>query len=251
MGGGGRRCRGILLQQLFRRVDMGQAVLRGNPPVEITLRRTKAARRVSLRVSALDGRVTLSMPKHMDMSEALAFAEEKSDWIRKHLAQRLADVVPRIGGSVLYQGQEVAIRAAAVRKAVFADGAFMVPNAPAMATARIKAFLRLAAQDRLFAASRTYAAQLGQNFGKISLRDTRSRWGSCSAKRDLMYSWRLIMAPPEVLNYVVAHEVSHLVEMNHSPAYWKVVARIFPAYAAPRAWLRQNGQTLHRYRFDD
>ena len=230
---------------------MGQAVLRGNPPVEITLRRTKAARRVSLRVSALDGRVTLSMPKSMATAEALAFAEEKADWIRKHLARRLDDVVPGVGGSVLYRGQEVAIRAGGVRKAVFADGVLIVPDSPAMATARIKAFLRLAARDRLTVASRAYAARLGQGFGKISLRDTRSRWGSCSAKRDLMYSWRLIMAPPEVLDYVAAHEVSHLVEMNHSPAYWQVVAGIFPDYAAPRAWLRQNGQSLHRYRFDD
>jgi predicted metal-dependent hydrolase len=230
---------------------MGQAVLPGNPPVEITLRRSARARRVSLRVSALDGRVTLSLPKGMDAAEALAFAEEKSDWIRGHLAKRQEDVQLRPGGTVLFEGQDLPILADMVRKATVRDGAMLVPPDPGMVPARIKAFLRLMAKSRLHASSQRYADALGQSFGRITLRDTRSRWGSCTAKGDLMYSWRLIMAPPKVLDYVAAHEVAHLVELNHSPAYWAVVDRVCPDYAAPRAWLRRNGQLLHRYRFDD
>ncbi len=230
---------------------MGQATLPGNPPLEITLRRSARARRISLRVSALDGRVTLSLPKSVRTAEALAFAEEKSDWIRGHLAKREAEVRPGHGGTIAFEGREVPIVAGQVRGAKLHDGEIMVGGAPDMVPARLKAFLKLTARQRLTAASDHYARTLGRSPGRITLRDTRSRWGSCTAIGDLMYSWRLIMAPREVLDYVAAHEVSHLVELNHSPAYWQVVASIFPDYAAPRLWLRKHGHALHRYRFDD
>jgi len=90
---------------------------------------------------------------------------------------------------------------------------------------------------------------LGRSYARLSLRDTRSRWGSCTSDGGLMYSWRLIMAPPEVLDYVAAHEVAHLAQMNHSPAFWAEVTKIYGDYAAPRNWLRANGSTLHRYKF--
>lgn len=230
---------------------MGRAVLAGNPPVEITLRRSVRARRVSLRVSALDGRVTLSLPRGMDPDEALAFAEEKSDWIRKHLSSRQTPVVPAVGGTVLYRGVETRIEAGRVRQALWRDGGIVVPDAPHLVAARIAAFLRLEARARLTEASERHACALGRGFGRITLRDTRSRWGSCNHRGDLMYSWRLAMAPPEVLDYVAAHEVAHLAELNHSPAYWRIVARLCPGYETPRRWLRENGAVLHRYRFGD
>jgi predicted metal-dependent hydrolase len=105
------------------------------------------------------------------------------------------------------------------------------------------------ARDRLVAASEHYADLLGRPFGKVSLRDTRSRWGSCTSEGNLMYSWRLILAPVDVLNYVAAHEVSHLAEMNHSQAFWSEVERLMPGYAAPRKWLKQHGAELHRFQF--
>jgi len=230
---------------------MGQATLPGNPPLEITLRRSASARRISLRVSALDGRVTLSLPKSVKTADALVFAEEKSDWIRGHLAKRAEEVRPEIGGRVLFEGQEVAILAGQVRRAKLQGGTIVVGGAPRMAAARVQAFLKLSAKHRLQTASAHYAKVLGCKHGKITLRDTRSRWGSCSAAGNLMYSWRLIMAPREVLDYVAAHEVAHLVELNHSAAYWRVVASVFPDYAGPRGWLREHGHGLHRYRFDD
>lgn len=230
---------------------MGHAVLAGDPPLEIVLRQSARARRISLRVSSLDGRVTLSLPRGIDPAEALAFAEQKSDWIRRHLAKQNPAKDITVGGKILLRGQKVALQTAAVRRAQMVDGTLLVPDRPAMVPARVKAYLKLAARGDLTAASLRYSAQLGRGFGRITLRDTRSRWGSCSSKGDLMYSWRLIMAPPEVLDYVAAHEVSHLVEMNHSGAFWDVVARICPDYPAPRQWLRENGHTLHQFRFGD
>ena len=235
----------------FMGCSVAQAVLSGNPPIEIILRRSARARRISLRVSGLDGRVTLSLPKGVSSAEALAFAEEKSDWIRKHLAKQVAHQVPALGGTILWKGQEISIRSAAVKRAQVSDDGLLVPPDPRMVAARIKAHFKLQARHELTEASKDYAGKLGLSIGKITMRDTRSRWGSCSTKGDLNYSWRLIMAPPDVLDYVAAHEVSHLIEMNHSAAYWRVVASIYPDYAAPRRWLRENGQRLHRYRFDD
>jgi predicted metal-dependent hydrolase len=114
----------------------------------------------------------------------------------------------------------------------------------------LQRFLRELARDRLAAASDHYAAALGRPYARITLRDTRSRWGSCTSDGGLMYSWRLILAPPEVLRYVAAHEVAHLAEMNHSPAFWAQVERLYGDYQGPRSWLKSQGGRLHRFRFD-
>ena len=124
-----------------------------------------------------------------------------------------------------------------------------VPGDPATTARRVESFLKALARDHLAAASDYYAERLDRTFERISMRDTRSRWGSCSSRGTLMYSWRLIMAPPEVLRYVAAHEVAHLAEMNHSQAYWDGLLRIHGPYETPRRWLRENGNALHRYQF--
>ena len=113
------------------------------------------------------------------------------------------------------------------------------------------AFLKHEARTALAPAVDHHAASLGVTPARLTLRDTRSRWGSCTARGDLMFSWRLIMAPPEVLDYVAAHEVAHLVEMNHSRAFWDTVARTCPGFEEPRRWLKQNAEALHRFRFRD
>ncbi|MEL7205889.1 MAG: SprT family zinc-dependent metalloprotease, partial [Pseudomonadota bacterium] len=124
-----------------------------------------------------------------------------------------------------------------------------VPGSADRVGTRVATWLKLLARDRLIEASDRYAAELGRPYTRLSLRDTRSRWGSCSAQGRLMYSWRLILAPPEALDYVAAHEVAHLQEMNHSPAFWSIVADLCPDYETQRLWLRHEGTSLHRYRF--
>ncbi len=226
-------------------------VLPGNPPVEITLRRSARARRLSLRVSGLDGRVTLTMPPHASTRSALEFASEKADWLRRHVAARADDCVVALGGAVLVEGRELRLVPLATGRAPRVDGDdLLVPGSAATVGRRVQAFLKARARDRLAAASDMYAAKLGRRYSSLTLRDTRSRWGSCSSNGGLMYSWRLILAPPAVLDYVAAHEVAHLAEMNHSPAFWAVVTRLYGPYAAPRGWLQREGARLHRYRFD-
>lgn len=229
---------------------MGQHLLPGNPPVELTLRRSPRARRISLRVSGLDGLVTLTLPRGVSEREALNFAHSKGDWLRAQLQDRPGLVTVGWGAEIPIEGQRLRIVPGTGRRVLPEGDSLHVPGPQDSAGARLQAFLKALARDRLVVASDHYAGLLGRRYARITLRDTRSRWGSCTSNGGLMYSWRLIMAPPEVLTYVAAHEVAHLEEMNHSPAFWALVERLMPDYQEPRQWLRRQGAELHRYRFD-
>ncbi|MEM7731860.1 MAG: SprT family zinc-dependent metalloprotease [Pseudomonadota bacterium] len=228
---------------------MGQHFLPGNPPVELILRRSARARRISLRVSSLDGRVTLTLPRGVPDAEALSFARQKEAWLRKHLDRRVEDVDVGFGAVLPVEGILRDVVPGHGRAVRLFDDCLEVPGAPDRVGKRVAAWLKQMARDRLVGASDRYASQIGRKYNRISLRDTRSRWGSCSHEGRLMYSWRLILAPAETLDYVAAHEVAHLQEMNHSPAFWAVVERLCPEYDCHRRWLREEGTALHRYRF--
>lgn len=222
--------------------------LPGNPPVPLVLRRSARAKRISLRISALDGRVTLTLPSRLPAREALDFAVEKEAWIREHLARHPEVVAVGLDTQLPVEGQLRQVVAGAKRGVrLEADAIVVGGGSPARSLER---YLKELARDRLAAASDHYAAQVGRSYAKLSLRDTRSRWGSCSSAGTLMYSWRLILAPTEVLSYVAAHEVAHLVEMNHSADFWAVVAQLYGDSSVARQWLRSEGGSLHRYRFD-
>ncbi|MEL7214253.1 MAG: SprT family zinc-dependent metalloprotease [Pseudomonadota bacterium] len=229
-----------------------ELILPGPPVVAVALKRSARAKRLSLRVSGLDGRVSLTLPPRVPLHEAEVFLREKEAWLREALARNPDVVCVAPGVEVLLQGATHQVEVAAV-KAVRVEGdRLLVPSrTPERTGARVEAFLKLQARQRLQAASDFYAEKLGRPYGRLTLRDTRSRWGSCSAEGNLNYSWRLIMAPVEVLDYVAAHEVAHLAEMNHSRAFWDVVMQLYGPYAAPRGWLRTHGAELHRYRFTD
>lgn len=227
---------------------MGRHALPGTPPVPLTLRKSARARRISLRISQLDGRVTLTYPTGVPETEALSFAHQKEAWIRGHLQERPEVETVGIGHSIPIEGIARRIVPAQGRRVLLQGDEIGVPaGAEARRLAR---FLKELARDRLTGACDDYAAILGRPYHSLTLRDTRSRWGSCTSTGGLMFSWRLILAPPEVLHYVAAHEVAHLAEMNHSPAFWAQVERIFGPYKGPRRWLRDNGAELHRYRFE-
>ncbi|WP_420569291.1 M48 family metallopeptidase [Thalassovita sp.] len=230
---------------------MGQHVLPGKPPIPLHLRRSARARRISLRVSGLDGRVVLTLPKGVPEDQALEFANEKADWIRAHIAEQPQMVRVELGACLPVDGQERVIAPGPGRRVVLQGEQLLVPGPEARVAARLHGFLKQLARDRLAEASDRYAQVLGRPYRGITLRDTRSRWGSCSSAGGLMYSWRLILAPPQVLDYVAAHEVSHLEHMNHSRDFWETVSQIHGPYTAQRNWLRQNGAELHRYRFED
>ena len=230
---------------------MSEHVLPGDPPVLVVLRRSKQARRYSLRVSRLDGRVTLTMPKSASQAKALAFAREKAGWIRSKLAERPSEVIADFGAVLPVDGVRMQVVEAARSRLNFEAGRIEISDRTNAVPPAVAGLLRAHARNRLAEASDRFAAVLGKPYSRLTLRDTRSRWGSCSAQGALMFSWRLILAPPEVLDYVAAHEVAHLAEMNHGPRFWAKVERLWPGYAVQRDWLRANGEELHRYRFAD
>ncbi|MBO9395637.1 M48 family metallopeptidase [Shimia sp. R9_2] len=228
---------------------MTQHIIPGTPPVTVALRQSSRARRISLRVSRLDGKVTLTVPRGVSTREALGFAEEKQDWLRRQLSQQPEQVLVAPGAVLPVAGRDRLVVAGQGRSVVLGQDEIAVPGRADLVGRKVQGFLKELARHRLSEAVDHYAAHLRLPYSRMTLRDTRSRWGSCTSAGALMFSWRLVMAAPDVLDYVAAHEVAHLKEMNHSPAFWNVVTQLYGPYEAPRRWLRTDGQVLHRYRF--
>jgi predicted metal-dependent hydrolase len=220
-------------------------------PVE--LRRHARATRYTLRVQATNRAIMLTMPMRGSVREAKAFAERNGGWIAARL-KRLPQAIPFADGLELpLRGvpHRIAHRSGARGTVWTETGSDMplliVAGDRAHLARRVRDFLKREAKRDLDAASRRYAAQLGVAIKRISIRDQSSRWGSCTAAGVLSYSWRLILSPPHVLEYLAAHEVAHLVEMNHSRRFWRVVERICPDWERAKAWLNTQGTALHRY----
>ncbi len=219
----------------------------GEPPITIRLRRDTRARRLVLRVAA-EGEPVLTVPMRCRPAEFRCFLDAHAAWLRDRIKARPPPVLLGEGAHLPVGGDAVVLRLGS-RAALCGKRVLELPGPAALLPGQAAGFLRARAREACVVAAERHATALGRGFGRITLRDTRSRWGSCTSRGDLMFSWRLAMAPPEVLDYVVAHEVAHLVEMNHSPRFWAVVARLMPGYAEPRSWLRANGAGLHRYDF--
>ena len=228
---------------------MSHHILPGVPPVEVVLRRSSRARRISLRVSSIDGRVTLTCPPGVREAEALSFAKEKATWLRGHLMRRPEDVAIGPDTVLPIRGETRRVVPGSGRAVRLIENEVHVPGDSMRVSARLQGFLKELARAHLADASDRYAAALGQSYSRLTLRDTRSRWGSCSSVGALSYSWRLILAPDSVLEYVAAHEVAHLAEMNHSKRFWHIVTQLYGDHGPPRHWLKEHGSGLHRYRF--
>ena len=226
-----------------------QIKLSGQPEITVLLRPSLRASRLSLRISRLKGQVTLSLPMSCPMVQAENFILEKESWIREHLADLPLATQVGFDRQVPFAGRTLTICPGSGRQVEWKGDLLLVPGGRSLVPARVKAFLKLQARLALYEAVDDYAKRLRQSYGRLTLRDTTSRWGSCSTQRNLNFSWRLIMAPPEVLRYVAAHEVAHLEQMNHSATFWALVEHIFPGHQAQRDWLKRHGEELHRYHF--
>jgi predicted metal-dependent hydrolase len=219
----------------------------------VQLRRHRQARRYTLRVHATDRTVVLTMPLRGSVKEARAFAERNGGWIAARL-KRLPQPIPFADGLELpLRGvPHRIVHRAGARGTVWVEAGDAMPllcvaGEPVHLARRVRDFLKREAKRDLDAASRRYAALLGVAVKRVSVRDQSSRWGSCTAAGVLSYSWRLILTPPTVLDYLAAHEVAHLIEMNHSRKFWRVVAGICPEWQRAKGWLNAHGAALHRY----
>ncbi len=221
------------------------------PQIRISVRRSKQARRLSLRVSRLHRTVTITGPHYADIGQFVGFVAQKRDWIIGHFDNLPAPTSVEVGQDLPFLGQIRTIHHGNTRRVTVTDTGVYLPKSTGHPGRKIQAFLKVQAREKLAQASDNYSKKLGIPYTRLTLRDTKSRWGSCSSQGHLMYSWRLIMAPPDVLDYVAAHEVSHLAEMNHSAKFWAVVDRLYGDHQAQRQWLRTEGVKLHHYHFDD
>ena len=208
----------------------------------IRIRRHRQARRYTLRIDAASREVVLTMPPRGSVKEAKEFAQKHGGWIAARL-KRLPEAAPFAHDS------EVPLRGVphrivhrrGERGTVWTDTdangrkLLCVAGEAAHINRRVGDFLKREAQRDLDAASRRYAAKVGARLARICVRDQSSRWGSCSTTGVLSFSWRLILAPPFVLDYLAAHEVSHLIELNHSPRFWRLVERLCPRLGPPRS----------------
>ena len=223
--------------------------------VPVRLRVNARARRFTLRLDPKSDGAVLTMPPGVSMAEARMFLLRHSDWLARALARHPLRVVVDGGTRLPVAGDEVEIHLAdGPRRAPQLEaGRLILSGAGArgfQAGPRVAAFLKARARDALVPAAHRYAGMLGRQAVAVTLRDTRSRWGSCTSEGRLSFSWRLAMAPPEILDYVAAHEAAHLVEMNHGPGYWDVLEQILPGYRPHRTWLKREGRRLHGFCFE-
>jgi predicted metal-dependent hydrolase len=216
----------------------------------VSIRVSPRARRVGLRVDAAERRVELVLPRGVPVKTGLGFLAAKQAWVTARL-EAMPPPVPFIEGAVVPVlgvphriRREFDLAAPPVR---IVDGEIRVHGDPIQLARRVRDHLAARARIELAARARRLAAQIGRAVGRVNLRDTRSRWGSCSKEGNLSFSWRLILAPEPVLDYVVAHEVAHLAEMNHGPRFWALVESLVPGSAGSRAWLRRHRSRLLSY----
>jgi predicted metal-dependent hydrolase len=228
-------------------------VSHGGEVYRVALKRLSSSRRFTLRVRTATRDVVLTIPTRSSLQSAREFAERHAAWIGVRLA-RLPEPVsfePR-SATPLRGVEHRIVHCPAARGVVWVDAdesgpILRVSGERAHVARRVVDFLKREARNDLERAIARHAKAIGISARSVTLRDTTSRWGSCSSTGALSFSWRLILAPPFVLEYLAAHEVAHFVHLNHSPAFWRVTRRLFPETDKAEAWLKAHGPSLHRY----
>jgi predicted metal-dependent hydrolase len=202
-------------------------------PVIVNFRRNSRAQRLSLRLTRE------------------AFVEKSVPWISKHLKQRAPKTVLGHGSVIPLRGIPHEVHATTARRGLITldpeTRRILVPGDPRHLSRRLQDWLKAQAKADLTEASARYAKSMAVDFKRISVRDQKSRWGSCSASGDLSYNWRLILAPSHILDYVAAHEVAHRQHMNHGPRFWRLVLTHCPHASTAKHWFKSNGAELHRF----
>ena len=225
----------------------------GGKSVPVVARTNPRATRLIVRVHPTTGEVAVVAPSRQALERALDFARDEADWIAGRLAAIPEPVMLEPGDAVPYRGREhIVAHDPEARRGVFLDSgprkAFIVASGEAEhVPRRVRDWLRAEARREVSEAVRGYAKALGVAPRRVTLRDPTTRWGSCSTNGVLSFSWRLILAPPFVLDYVAAHEVAHLIHMNHGARFWTLVEQLVGDTERPRRWLRLEGASMHRY----
>lgn len=226
--------------------------------VPVTLKPNARASRFILRMEKSGNGVRVTVPPRASTGDALAFVLRQSGWITERMAANPGAIPFRAGEVLPLRGLDHRIVHAPGRRGTAWQEAGSNDELPSLCVTgqeehlsrRLADWLKREARRDLADAVERYTGLLQVRHSRITLRDQTSRWGSCSSNGTLSFSWRLILAPPDILDYVAAHEAAHLIEMNHSPAFWDHVRRVCPHTDASKQWLKANGAGLHRYGAD-
>ena len=220
----------------------------GSLDAPVRWNRSERARRVSLRIDATSGTVVVTLPRRASRQVGVGLLRQHADWLRARLEALPSAVRFAAGASVPLEGVAHLVRHAPEGRggAWIEPGAIVVSGEAEFLARRLGDFLRAEARRRLGALVAAISAEAGLCPRRISIKDTRTRWGSCTATGTLMFNWRLVMAPAAVQHYVVAHELAHLRHMDHGAGFWAFVAELTPHERFAEDWLRQHGAGLLR-----
>ncbi|MFC5756495.1 M48 family metallopeptidase [Rhizobium sp. GCM10022189] len=225
-------------------------------PMPLTIKQHDRATRITLRIEPGGRALKMTVPKGLAAREVNAFLDRHQGWLLTKLAKFSTDTGLRDGGEILFRGVRHRIEHTGslrgLTEAVVVDGkaVLRVSGMPEHIGRRIATFLKKEARADLERLSRLHAGSIKAPIRSISMKDTRSRWGSCSSEGNLSFSWRIVMAPPSVIDYLAAHEVAHLKEMNHGPHFWALCKRLCPHMEEAKSWLKRHGSQLHAIDFE-
>ena len=226
--------------------------------VEVCLRADSRARRYIVKVDPTNGEVLVTAPNSRSLADALDFAKKEKQWIAGMLANVPVPIELNLGAPILYRDVSHVLLRADASESGICQGPVWIDDAAPLPTIRVtgrdehiprrvRDWLKAEARRHIGERVTEYSRGLDVQPKRVTIRDTTSRWGSCSSLNYLSFSWRLVMAPAHVLDYVVAHEVAHLRELNHEPRFWRLVETLVPHAKRSKAWLDEHGTTLYRY----
>lgn len=223
----------------------------GGKKVPVKVVENDRAKRLILRIAPSGDALKVTVPGHIGDEEIEEFVARNRAWAVTRISRLPARTKIEPGAYIPYRGVDHEIVASGKLRGLVSVGltehgpGLIVPGSEDRVSAKLVAWLKKEARRELNEAVIRHADKIGVRPKQIRITDTTSRWGSCSSTRTLSFSWRIIMAPPEVLEYLAAHEVAHLVEMNHSERFWNLTRELWPDTCRDKQWLRQNGTKLH------
>ncbi len=216
---------------------------------EIKVIKSPRAKRLTLRIDSKERLPVLTIPERCSAKKAVAFAKEHQDWIERSLARLPQTKKFENGEQISLFGQTVTIRHnSKLRKGTFLeDNVLNVSGEAEFLHRRVKDYIKEQAKNEFYKRSKLLAEKLGCSLHDVTIKDTKSRWGSCSSLHNINYNWRIALAPENVINYLMAHEVAHLKHQDHSRAFWRCVRELYPEAETGKVWLRLHSKELYLY----
>ena len=217
--------------------------------MDIKVVQSPNSRKLILHIDNKERIPVLSIPRFCSRKRAINFVNENIDWILETLQKLPKRKYFSSGETISLFGQNITIshQPNARCGARLEENKLIVSGGAEFLHRRVKDYIRKAAADEFYKLSAPLAAQIGCKINGICIKDTKSRWGSCSTLNNINYNWRVALAPHYVIDYLMAHEVSHLKHPDHSPAFWQCVADLYPDWQKGRDWLQKNGRLLYTY----